>query len=149
MTEEKKEPIFFQEGPIMPDKIASSIAHHSKKKNIGAHQIFMGQVREDEINGRKVKAIEYFVYHEMAQKEIAKIRIDILLKYKLTCAHIIHSQGIVESGGICFFVFVSAPHRTAVFDACTEMVNRIKKEVPIFGKEIFEDDSHQWKENKN
>jgi len=146
MTEEK-EKLFFHEGAITPEMIAKSIANHSKKKNIGAHQIFLGQVREDEKNGKKVAGIQYFVYQEMAQKEMAKIRLEVLLKHKLTCAHILHSQGIVKTGEICFFVFVSSPHRNAAFEACAEMVNRVKKEVPVFGKEIFEDETHQWKAN--
>ena len=64
MSEEKKEHLFFQNGAITIETIASSIAFHSKKKNIGAHQIFLGQVREDVKNGKKVSAINYFVYPE-------------------------------------------------------------------------------------
>ncbi|MFI5221233.1 MAG: molybdenum cofactor biosynthesis protein MoaE [Bacteroidia bacterium] len=147
MTEEKREHSFFQDGAISPETIAASIAHHSAKKNIGAHQIFLGQVREDEKNEKKIMAIQFDVYPEMAKIEIGKIREEIILKHNLTCAHVIHSRGLVGTGQICFFVFVSSPHRKAATDACTEMVERIKKEVPIFGKEIFEDDSHQWKKN--
>jgi len=149
MSGEKKERLFFQEGAIAPETIASSISHHSKKKNIGAHQIFLGQVREDEKNGKKIIAIQFDVYDEMAQKEMEKIREEIIVVHKLTCAHIIHSKGMVNTGEICFFVFVSSPHRKAATDACSEMVERIKKEVPIFGKEIFEDETHQWKKNKD
>jgi molybdopterin synthase catalytic subunit len=145
---QEKEIAFFHPGAISPELISDSIARHSRKKNIGAHQLFLGQVREDEIDGKKVRAIRYEAYREMAQQELAKIRLEVLQKYSLTCAHILHSEGLVHTGDICFFVFVSAPHRTAVFEACTELVNRIKQEVPIFGKEIFEDESYQWKENK-
>lgn len=144
----EKENIFFYEGAITPDTISKCIAHHSKKKNIGAHQIFLGQVREDEKNGKKINAIQFEVYEEMAKKVISKIREEIIVKHNLTCAHVLHSKGIVNTGGICFFVFVSSLHRKAATDACSEMVERIKKEVPIFGKEIFEDQTHQWKQNK-
>lgn len=148
MSQEKPQPLFFHKGAITPEMIAQSIAKHSAKKNIGAHQIFMGQIREDAKNGKKVSAIQYYVYPEMAEKKMAEIRMELLLKHKLTCAHILHSEGIVNAGEICFFVFVSSPHRNAAMDACREMVNRIKADVPIFGKEIFEDETHQWKENK-
>ena len=147
MPDTKKKHNFFQVGPISPQTIADSIASHSRKKGIGAHQIFMGQVRADVMGGKTVAAIDYTAYSELAEKEMERIREEIIIKHHLTCAHVKHSLGKVNTGEICFFVFVSSPHRQAAFDACEEMVNTIKKEVPIFGKEIFEDESHQWKEN--
>jgi molybdopterin synthase catalytic subunit len=140
---------FFINDPISPEMIAESIRKHSVKKNIGAHDIFLGQVREDEINGQLVKAIDYSAYTDMAENELARIREEIIVGYQLTCAHISHSLGPVKAGEICLFVFVSSPHRKASFDACQAMVERIKKEVPIFGKEVFEDGSHVWKENRD
>jgi len=145
---EPKKHKFLTQGPISPINIAESITSHSRKKNIGAHQIFMGQVRADLIDGKTVAAIEYSAYTEMAEKEMERIRENCIVKHQLTCAHIKHSLGKVNSGEICFFVFVSSPHRQAAFKACQEMVELIKKEVPIFGKEIFEDQTHHWKENK-
>ena len=136
------------DGAILPETIAKSISDHSTKINIGAHDIFLGQVRGDIIDGKLVKAIEYTAYKEMAEKELAQIREDIIVKHKLTCAHVLHSLGTVKTGEICLFVLVSSAHRKASFEACEEMVERIKKEVPIFGKEIFDDGSHQWKENQ-
>ena len=139
---------FFIKGCIKPEMIAESITSHSAKINIGAHDIFLGQVRGDIIDGKLVKAIEYTAYQEMAENELARIREDIINKYKLTCAHILHSLGTVKTGEICMFVFVSSGHRKAAFDACREMVELIKNDVPIFGKEIFDDGTHQWKENQ-
>ncbi|MDA9572313.1 molybdenum cofactor biosynthesis protein MoaE, partial [Flavobacteriaceae bacterium] len=69
-------------------------------------------------------------------------------KYDLSCMHIYHSLGVVKTGEICFFVFVSSPHRGPVFDSLSEIVNEIKDKLPIFGKELFEDQSHQWKINQ-
>ncbi|MFM2254833.1 MAG: hypothetical protein RLZZ47_322 [Bacteroidota bacterium] len=66
----------------------------------------------------------------------------------LTCLHITHSLGLVKAGEICLFVFASAVHRKEAIDACEEVVERIKKELPIWGKELFNDDQYQWKENK-
>ena len=147
-TEIKKKKRFFTEGAITPVQIAESISSHSTKKNIGAHEIFLGQVRADIIDGKTVSAIEYSAYTEMAEIEIEKIREMIIMKHRLSCAHIIHSIGKVNTGQICLFVFVSSPHRKAAMEACTEMVELIKKNVPVFGKEIFEDESFSWKVNK-
>lgn len=138
----------FIEGPIDPTFVAESIAKHTIKTNIGGHSIFLGQIREDSINDKKVWSIEFTAYQEMALEKSHEIREEIITKYGLTCAHIYHSLGNINVGEICLFVFTSTPHRKEAIDACDEMVDRIKKEVPLWGKEILEDRSHTWKENK-
>ncbi|MDB5191150.1 MAG: molybdopterin biosynthesis MoaE protein [Segetibacter sp.] len=138
----------FVQGPIEASFIADSIQKHSSQTNIGAHSIFLGQVRSDLIKARKVAAIDYTTYEEMALEEMHEIREAIFLKYQLTCMHIYHSLGKVAAGEICLFVFTSSKHRKAAIEACEETVERIKAELPIWGKELFEDDSYQWKENK-
>jgi molybdopterin synthase catalytic subunit len=148
MAHEQKKNRFFTQGAITPQSVADSISKHSMKKNIGAHNIFLGQVRADIINDKIICAIDYSAYTEMAEKEMEKIREQIIVKHGLTCAHVLHSLGKVNAGEISLFVFVSSPHRGAAFEACAEMVDLIKKEVPIFGKELFDDESYQWKENK-
>ena len=137
----------FSEGPLSPQFIADSIAKHATKKDIGAHSIFLGQVRADAIDGRIVAAIEYTAYEEMALQKMQEIREAIFEKYSLTCMHIHHSLGAVRSGELCLFVFTSSKHRKMAIEACNEVVELIKAGLPIWGKEIFEDESHQWKIN--
>jgi molybdopterin synthase catalytic subunit len=62
--------------------------------------------------------------------------------------HIYHSLGNVLVGEICLFVFTSSMHRKMAIDACNELVDAIKFELPIWGKEIYQDQSTVWKENK-
>lgn len=144
---DKKLKNVFVEGAITPEFIANSIQKHQSKTTIGAHDIFLGQVRADVIDDKKVGAIEYTAYEEMANLKFHEIREATFKKFDLTCMHIYHSLGKVEVGKICLFVFVSSPHRKEVFDALHHVVEEIKKEVPVFGKELFEDDSYQWKVN--
>jgi molybdopterin synthase catalytic subunit len=148
MNEQKKKThkVFIQ-GPISPAFIADSIAKHSSKTGIGAHTIFLGQVRKDAVNGQTVQAILYSAYEEMAEKEFHTIREAAFEKYPLTCMHIYHSLGQVNAGEISLFVFVSSVHREAVFTACSEIVEQIKMQVPIWGKEMLEDGSFIWKVN--
>lgn len=146
--EKKKPKKVFQEGAITPEKIGTSIAHHQVKTNIGAHDIFLGQVRADVIDGKTVTAIDYSAHEEMAEKVFYEIREAAFEKFDLTCMHIYHSLGKVNAGEICLFVFTSSAHRKETMDATRWIVEEIKAKVPIFGKEIFEDESHQWKENK-
>ena len=137
----------FVNGAIAPEFIASSIAKHSTKTDIGAHDIFLGQVRSDVIDDNTVVAINYEAYQEMANECIHEIREEAFAKYSLVCMHIYHSLGVVKAGEICLFVFVSAKHRKAAFEACEAIVEQIKALSPIWGKEIFADDSFIWKEN--
>lgn len=142
----KKKKVFI-EGAISPEFIAESISKHQTKHSIGAHNIFLGQVRADKINDQRVQAIEYTCYEELADKKLFEIRENAFETYDLTCMHIYHSLGKVRSGEICFFVFVSSKRRKEVYEATEYIVNRVKEDVPIFGKEILEDQTHQWKVN--
>jgi molybdopterin synthase catalytic subunit len=142
-----KKSVFIQ-GAISSEFIANSIAKHQSKTNIGAHNIFLGQVRADLIDGNTVTAIEYSAYDEMANNVMETIREKAFAQFDLVCMHIYHSLGIVNVGEICLFVFVSATRRKVVYEATEAIVNWIKTDVPIFGKELFENNTHVWKKNE-
>lgn len=144
MKERKPKNIFVQ-GPIASSFIADSIQKHSSKTDIGGHSIFLGQVRADRIDGKEVTSIEYTAYEDMALEKMHTIREDIFKKYDLTCMHVYHSLGNVKSGEISLFVFTSSAHRKAAIDACEETVERLKAELPVWGKELFADKTYQWK----
>ncbi|WP_231460287.1 MULTISPECIES: molybdenum cofactor biosynthesis protein MoaE [unclassified Pedobacter] len=137
----------FVDGPISPAFIGGSIAKHSAKKEIGGHSIFLGQVRADEIDGKRVSAIDYTAYQETALEQMHAIRAEIFEKYNLTCMHVYQSLGTIKTGEICLFVFTSSAHRKPAIMACEEIVERLKAELPVWGREIFEDGTHHWKEN--
>lgn len=143
----KPKPIF-KDGAISAESIGISIANHQTKTEIGAHSIFMGQVRADEINGKTVAAIEYTANEELANQTVFEIREKAFDRFDLTCMHIYHSLGKVDAGEICLFIFVSSPRRNAANEACRFILEEIKEKAPIFGKEIFEDSTHQWKVNQ-
>lgn len=147
MSEPKSKNKSFIQGPISSDFIGNSIAKHQTKTTIGAHNIFLGQVRADVIEGKSVMAIEYSAYEEMAEQSFYEIREVAFAKYELSCLHIYHSLGIIKTGEICLFVFVSAPRRKVVYDALEFLVEEIKEKAAIFGKEIFEDETYTWKIN--
>lgn len=145
---DKKIKNVFKEGAITSEFIGNSIQKHQSKTTIGAHNIFLGQVRADVIENKTVVAIEYTTYEDMANEKFDAIREATFKKFDLTCMHIYHSLGTVKAGEICLFVFASSPRRKIVFKAIEYIVEEIKAHVPVFGKEIFEDDTHQWKTNK-
>ena len=137
----------FKNGGISHKFIGESIAEHQSKTDIGAHNIFLGQVRADEINEKTIRSIQYTAYKDMANQKFHEIREAAFSKFNLSCMHIYHSLGEVKVGEICLFVFVSSPRRKEVFKALEYVVEEIKTDVPVFGKELFEDNSHQWKVN--
>ncbi len=147
-VKERKPANIFVQGPVTASFIADSIQKHSSKTGIGCHSIFLGQVRADKTENKEVASIEYTAYEEMALEKMYTIRENIFAKYDLVCMHVYHSLGNVKAGEISLFVFTSAAHRKAAIDACQEIVERIKAELPVWGKELFTDESYLWKENK-
>lgn len=83
----------------------------------------------------------------MAEEVFHHIREETFAKYALTCMHIYHSLGTVQAGEISLFVFTSSAHRADAISACEEIVERIKKEAPVWGKEILTDQKTKWKQN--
>jgi molybdopterin synthase catalytic subunit len=58
-----------------------------------------------------------------------------------------HSTGRVNAGEISLFVLVSAGHRHQAMEACSKTVELIKSNLPIWKKEIFSDNTHEWQQN--
>ena len=137
----------FVQGPVSPEFVGASIASHQSKTNIGAHAIFLGQIRADQKEEGVVSGIEYSAYEEMAEEAFHQIREAAFARFDLICMHIYHSLGVVATGQISLFVFVSSAHRKVAFEASEYIVEQIKANVPIFGKELTET-GYSWKENK-
>ena len=140
------EKTYLIQGPVSQELIAKLIAGRGMKKDCGGLMLFLGQVRADEIKGKKVKAIEYSAYEEMVYAEVEKIKKTILSEFEdAKTVEIIHSTGVVNAGEISLLVFVSAGHRQQAMLACSKTVELIKENLPVWKKEIFEDDTHHWK----
>ncbi|MEZ4761121.1 MAG: molybdenum cofactor biosynthesis protein MoaE [Flavobacteriales bacterium] len=147
---EKKHKVrdIFVDGPIDPQFVATSLAKHATRLDIGAHELFLGQVRADDKDGLAVEAIDYTAYRDMALERMTDIREEAFAKWpSMTCLHVHHSLGRIPAGQLCFFVFASAPHRQAAREAVAWVVDRIKADLPIFGREVLSDSTHVWKRN--
>jgi molybdopterin synthase catalytic subunit len=135
-------------GPIKPEEIAEIISAAGTSKSSGGHDIFIGQVRDDEIDGKKVSAIEYSAYAPLVEKEATAISSEVREAFPgVLSVVILHSEGVVQAGELSLFVMVSAAHRDEAFSACRETVEKIKTRLPVWKKELFSDATHRWTAN--
>jgi len=135
-------------GPVTQNIIAEYIKALGTKTDSGGHSVFIGQVRADNVGGRIVKAIEYSAYESMVSSEASRIIETILSEFNdVRSVDIVHSVGIVRAGEISLFVLVSAGHRHHAINACSKTVELIKEKLPVWKKEIFEDNSSEWKKD--
>jgi molybdopterin synthase catalytic subunit len=134
-------------GPVTP-AIISDLISGSCTNDTGGESVFLGRVRADLINGKKVQAIEYSAYENMVKAEADKIKAEILSEFSdARIIEILHSTGLVKAGEVSLTVIVSAGHRHHAVEACRKTVELIKERLPVWKKEIFDDTSSSWKEN--
>ncbi len=103
----------------------------------GAIATFIGTTRNNN-EGRKVIALDYEAYPEMAEKELARIGEDAKSKWQICRMAIVHRLGPVQITQPSVIIAVSSAHRDAAFAACRFAIEEIKRSVPIWKKEVFE-----------
>ena len=103
----------------------------------GAIATFIGTTRDNN-EGRRVIALDYDGYAEMAEKELARIGEDAKTKWPICRMAIVHRLGPVQITEASVIIAVSAGHRDAAFAACRFAIEEIKKTVPIWKKEVYE-----------
>jgi molybdopterin synthase catalytic subunit len=104
----------------------------------GAVVVFEGIVR-DHSGGRRTLFLEYECYEGMAIRVMAELGRSIAARHAISRIGIVHRLGRLEIGEPSVVIAAAAPHRQPAFDAALEGINRLKKEVPIWKKEHFED----------
>ncbi len=140
--------MYLNDGPVRISDISGIIAKNSEMSDIGGHSLFIGQVRADIIDNKRVRAIEYKAYGQMVKTEADKIKASVLSEYPdVRSVEIVHSVGVVKAREISLFVAVSAGHRQQAMEACSKIVEMIKEKFPVWKKEIYDDESYQWKQN--
>lgn len=136
------------EGPISRDLISSIMISSGNDRGSGGLSVFLGQVRADIKGSKQVAAIEYSAYEGMVRKEAERIIQTILSEFSdVRMVKIMHSTGRVNAGEISLFVLVSAGHRHQAMEACSKTVELIKSNFPVWKKEIFRDNTHEWQQD--
>src|SRR3989338_2442109 len=131
--------MFITDQPIPSNEFLSRIP----SKSCGAVATFVGVVR-DHHEGKKVQGLFYDSYRSMAEREIEAIIADIKKKIPIDEIRVLHRVGWLKVGEAAVAIWVSAAHREEAFKACRMAIDGIKKNVPIWKKEVYEDSSETW-----
>tara|TARA_R110000765_G_scaffold163627_3_gene268549 strand:+ start:389 stop:808 length:420 start_codon:yes stop_codon:yes gene_type:complete len=123
------------------DKIdASKVFNELSHPKSGGICVFVGTVREF-TKGEEVVSLEFETYKKMALKEMDKIATEAVVKWDLNKVIIRHVVGLKEVEVPVVVVGASSAHRDACFEACRYLIDTLKKTVPIWKKERFENKS--------
>ncbi|XP_077318882.1 molybdopterin synthase catalytic subunit-like [Lithobates pipiens] len=143
-SEEPQDFIRVSSGKLSADEVSELVVSPS----CGAVSLFIGTTRNN-FEGKKVVSLEYEAYVPMAEMEIKKILSDIRQKWP-TVKHIAvhHRLGLVPVTEASVAIAISSPHRNDSLDAVKYCINALKATVPIWKKEMYEEDDYTWKENK-
>jgi molybdopterin synthase catalytic subunit len=110
----------------------------------GAVVVFAGVVRADEKDGRRVTRIHYDCYEEMARRELSELVEKVREDAGVSDIRAVHRVGDVPAGDVSLLVVVTAGHRAQAYEANRRVVEEIKRRVPIWKKEIYDDESARW-----
>jgi molybdopterin synthase catalytic subunit len=116
----------------------ASVVQGLKRPEDGAVAVFEGIVR-NQTRGRRTLFLNYEAYEEMALKQIEELARRALAEFKVRDVAIVHRLGRHEIGETSVLVAVASAHRAAAFDACRWLIDTLKRTVPIWKKEHFED----------
>jgi molybdopterin synthase catalytic subunit len=124
---------------IVRAKIAvAEVADSLKEPPDGATIIFEGIVR-DNTRGRRTLYLDYEAYDPMALSEMEKLAQAALADFKVRDVRLMHRLGRLEIGETSVLIVVVSTHRGPAFEACRWLIDTLKKTVPIWKKEHFED----------
>jgi MoaE-MoaD fusion protein len=120
--------------PIPTPSIVAAIKHPED----GATVIFEGVVR-DNTRGRRTLYLDYEAYEEMARKQLEELAARSITAFQVRDVAIVHRLGRLEIGETSVLIVVASAHRAAAFDACRWLIDTLKRTVPIWKREHFED----------
>jgi len=108
----------------------------------GAVVTFGGVVRNHD-GGRSVTEIEY-VGHPTAGQVVAEVAADIAARFPVDAVAVVHRVGNLGVGDVALAAAVSAAHRAEAFAATAELVEEVKRRLPVWKRQVFPDGSHEW-----
>lgn len=134
--------------PVSGGSVRTSLTHTAigtadivaqvKHPEDGAVVVFEGVVR-DNTRGRRTLFLDYHAYEEMARKQLETLAEQALQRFAIRDVRVEHRLGKIEIGDTSVLIVVASAHRGAAFDACRWLIDTLKRTVPIWKREHFED----------
>ena len=118
------------------------VARRVVPRECGATVTLDGYTREWTA-GRKTLYLVYEAYDTMALTEMQRLGRDAHKRFEIAHVGIVHRTGRLEIGETSVVIAVSAPHRRPAFEACEWLIKELKRTVPIWKKEVYED-GEEW-----
>ncbi|WP_309111796.1 molybdenum cofactor biosynthesis protein MoaE [Saccharothrix sp.] len=123
-----------------------SVEEHAKLvENAGAGAVvtFSGVVRDHD-HGRSVRELEY-VGHPTAGDVVAEVVADVVAKFTgVRAVAVSHRVGELRIGDVALACAVSAEHRGEAFAVCSELVDEVKRRLPVWKRQVFADGTDEW-----
>jgi molybdopterin synthase catalytic subunit len=116
----------------------AKVLAHIKQGDDGAALVFEGIVR-NQTRGRRTLYLDYEAYEQMALQEMESLAEQSLKKFKVRDVALVHRLGRLQIGETSVLIVVASAHRAAGFEACRWLIDTLKRTVPIWKKEYFED----------
>lgn len=113
-----------------------------KQGTDGAVTVFDGIVRNN-TRGRRTLHLDYTAHESMALTEMQKLAEEAITRFGVRDVALVHRLGKLEIGETSILIAVASAHRGITFDACRWLIDTLKKTVPIYKREIFEDGA-EW-----
>jgi molybdopterin synthase catalytic subunit len=110
----------------------------------GGVATFLGTVREDAGDGRRVSALWYEAHEPMAIREFERIAAEARSRFGDVGIAIVHRVGRLGIGEVSVAVLAAARHRAAAFDACRYAIDELKRRAPIWKKEQYAEGGGEW-----
>ncbi len=121
---------------------SAQFAQHVDDAAAGAVVTFAGVVRNHDV-GRAVTEIEY-VGHPSALDVVAEVAADIAQRFPIDAIAVAHRLGTLKVGDVALAAAVSAAHRGEAFAALMELVDEVKRRLPVWKRQLFTDGEHEW-----
>ncbi len=115
-----------------------SVIEPLKSGEDGAVTIFDGIVRNN-TKGRRTLYLDYTAYEDMALRQMQTLGQQALDLFGVRDVAIVHRLGRLQVGETSILIAVASAHRGVTFDACRWLIDTLKKQVPIYKKEVFVD----------
>ncbi|MEO3814727.1 molybdenum cofactor biosynthesis protein MoaE [Sphaerisporangium sp. B11E5] len=124
--------------PLSADEVLAAVADHAA----GGTTLFVGTVRDHD-HGKPVTSLSYSA-HPTAEAELRRVAEKVAADFSLTALAAVHRVGDLRLGDAAVIVAAAAAHRDEAFQAARRLIDDLKKEVPIWKNQEFDDGTTEW-----